>query len=66
VGQGGQAKIEDLDEVLTPAACGQQDVVALQVAVHHAQVVRTRQSCAHLLDNIHASVDRHWAPRQLG
>ncbi len=62
----GQAEVQNLHEVFAATARGEQDVVALQIAVHHAEVVRARKRCAHLLDDVDAARERHRARRELG
>jgi len=52
--RGARAEIQDLHEVFAAAARRQEDVVALQVAVYDAQIVRARESGAHLLEDIDA------------
>ena len=49
-----EAEVEDLDEVLAAAARGQEDVVALEVAVDDAEVVGARERGAHLLEDVDA------------
>ncbi len=60
-----QTEVEDLDEVLPAAARREKDVVALQIAMHDTQVMGARERGAHLLDDVHAALDRHRAARQL-
>ena len=60
-----QAKIKNLYEVFAPAAGCKQDVVALQVAVHDAQIVCASESGAHLFENIDAPLDWHGAACEL-
>ena len=43
----------------------EQDVVALEVAVHDAEVVGARERGAHLLEDVDAARERHRAARQL-
>ncbi|MEZ4392180.1 MAG: hypothetical protein R3A48_13880 [Polyangiales bacterium] len=47
-----QAEVEDLREIAAAAAVREQDVVALQVAVHHAEVVRATERRRHLLEHV--------------
>ena len=61
----GEPEVEDLDEVLPPAARAEEDVVALQVAVNDAEVVRAGERGAHLLEDIDAARERHRSARQL-
>jgi hypothetical protein len=63
--QVGEPEVEDLDEVLPAAARREEDVVALQIAVHHAEVVGARERGAHLLEDVDAAAERHRAARQL-
>ena len=56
-----EAKIEDLDEVFPAAARGEEDVVALQIAVDDAEVVRACEGGAHLLQDVDGALDRHRA-----
>jgi hypothetical protein len=55
----GQSEIEDLHEVAPTTARGQHDVVALEIAVHHAEVVGTREGGAHLLEDVDRARHRH-------
>jgi hypothetical protein len=65
VRQRSQAEIENLDEVFSAAARGEQNVVALEVAMDDAKVVRARKRSAHLLQDVDAAVDRHGTAREL-
>jgi hypothetical protein len=61
-----ETEVEDLHEVFAAAADGEKDVVALQVAMHDAEVVGAREGGAHLLENVDAARERHRAARELG
>jgi hypothetical protein len=60
-----EPEVEDLHEVLPASARRHQDVVALEVAVDDAEVVRARERGAHLLEDVDAARERHGALREL-
>jgi hypothetical protein len=60
-----ETEVEDLDEVFSAAALREQDVVALEIAVHDAEVVGTGQRGAHLLEDVDAARDGHRPAGQL-
>ena len=58
-----QAEVENLHEVFSTAARRQEDVVALQIAMNDAEVVRARKRRAHLLEDVDAARERHRSAR---
>src|SRR5690606_19587560 len=65
VSQGRESKIQDLYVIGTTAPRREQNVVTLEIAVHHPQVVSTRKCRTHLLDDVDGSTNGHRALRQL-
>jgi len=60
-----EPKVQDLHEVFASTLCGEEDVVALEIAVNDAKVVRTRERRGHLLEHVDAARERHGATREL-
>jgi hypothetical protein len=60
-----ETEVEDLHEVLSTSAHREQDVVALEIAVHDAEVVGAREGRAHLLEDVDAARERHRPAREL-
>jgi hypothetical protein len=65
VSERSKTEVEDLDEVFSSTSRRQQDVVALQITMHDAEVVSTRERRAHLLEDVDAPLDRHRSARDL-
>ena len=61
----GETEVQDLHEVLAATFGGQKDVVALEIAVDDAEVVRASQRCAHLLEDVDAPRQLRGASREL-
>src|SRR5262249_56435174 len=58
-------EVQDLHEVLSASAYGEQDVVAFEIAMHDAEVVGARESGAHLLEDVDAACERHRSASEL-
>ncbi len=56
----GQAEVEDLHEIVYAAAVSQEDIRRFDVAVHDPLLVRFGERTAHLLQDVHRAVRRHW------
>ena len=54
-----------LTKSFRPPRVDEQDVVALEIAVHDAEVVRARERGAHLLEDVDGARERHRALREL-